>query len=263
MGRYLKWSLVGGAVGMLAGTFAFPVFQAWIREFQGLITGLAAVFAASITIGKMDATIRTMERTDEAAQFRHEQSQRQSQNALALAREIERESERRHRQMMALTLRSDRLKVSRLVGPVLPSIIRAIAELGSIISRTGLDDVGSQMLFVSEVENCVNFLTHYLNNPQMKEAYELFDGKLAIDFQDAQYRANHLRAAAQNLMEEIRNKSKEGEPEVTIFVAVQSDLKSMMIRAQLLKNCLEEVRQGLSALADLYLSEGYALGTNI
>ncbi|ARM89268.1 hypothetical protein RHEC894_CH02991 [Rhizobium sp. CIAT894] len=263
MGPYLKWSLVGGAVGLLAATFAFPVFQAWIREFQGLITGLAAVFAATITIGKMDATIQTMERTDEAAQRRHEQAQRQSQKALALSREIEQKSEQRHRQMMALTLRADRLKVSRSVGPFLPAIVQAIADLKSLISRTGLDDVGSQMLFVAEVENFANGIVQIIGNPRMKEAYELFEGKLAIEL-DASISSGHsLHAEAQSLLQDIRTRSGQAVAELEILAYSQGRIKTMMIHTMLFKGCLEGVRDGLNGLASLYLSEATALRIDI
>ncbi|QIO60669.1 hypothetical protein [Rhizobium leguminosarum] len=263
MGRYLQWGLMGGAVGILVATAVFPIFQLWISQFQGLITGLAAVTAAAITIRKMDATIRTMERTDDAGQRRHEQSQRQSRKALALSQEIEQKSERRHRQMMALTLRADRLKVSRSVEPFLPAIVQAIADLKSIISRTGLDDVGSQMTFVAEVENFAIAIAQIIGNPQMKEAYELFEGKLAIDLNEAINRARSFHVEAQGLFSEIRTRSGNAEAEDEIFAISQGRIKSMRIRAILLKGCLEEVRDGLNKLASLYLSEATAFRIDI
>ncbi|MEH7868770.1 hypothetical protein V7795_16540 [Rhizobium laguerreae] len=206
-----------------------------IYDFQTLITGLAAVGAAYLTI-------------------------RQSQSALALSREIEQKSELRHRQMMALTLRADRLKVSRSVEPFLPAIIQAIADLKSIISRTGLEDVGSQMQFAAEVENFANAIAQIIGNPQMKEAYELFEGKLAIDLDDAIRRARNLKAEAHTVFLEIRTRS--GQALETVGNP-QGSIKTMMIHAMLFEGCLKELRDGLDGLASLYLSEATALKMDI
>ncbi|TAV99979.1 hypothetical protein ELI24_17110 [Rhizobium ruizarguesonis] len=205
-----------------------------IYDFQTLIAGIAAVLAAAFTI-------RTMEKTD-------------------------RESERRHRQLMELTLRADRLKVSRSVKPFLPAIIQAIADVSNFIHPTGIDEikgVGSQMVYASGVENYTTGLSQILNNPQLNEAYQLFEGKLAIDLEQARQQVAALQSAGRSLFKEIKTKSTAGDPEVEIFVAAQSRIKSLTIKAILLKGCLEEVRIGLSTLSNLYLSKGYPLRDNI
>ncbi|MGO7022868.1 hypothetical protein ACCS69_03395 [Rhizobium johnstonii] len=205
-----------------------------IYDFQTLITGIAAVLAAAITI-------RTMEKTD-------------------------RESDRRHRQLMELTLRPDRLKVSRSVEPFLPAIIQAIADLNNIIHPTGIDDVedvGRQMIYADGVDNYTTALMQILANPQLNEAYLLFEGKLAIDLEQARERVARVQSAGRNLFKEIKTKTIAGETEVEIFVAAQSSIKSLTINAILLKGCLEDVRSGLSTLSDLYLSKGHPLRDNI
>ncbi|MGO7903629.1 hypothetical protein AB9E09_03025 [Rhizobium leguminosarum] len=90
MWRYLMWGVTGGVIGALGAILAFPVFQAWVREFQTLIAGLLAVAAAAVTVQRMDATIRTMEKTDQAA-------------------------ERRHQDTRNLMIRADRLKIEVLL----------------------------------------------------------------------------------------------------------------------------------------------------
>lgn len=205
-----------------------------IYDFQTLITGIAAVLAAAITI-------RTMEKTD-------------------------RESDRRHRQLMELTLRPDRLKVSRSVEPFLPAIIQAIADLNNIIHPTGIDEtkeVGSQMVYAAGVENYTTALMQILGNPQLNEAYQLFEGKLAIDLEQARQQVAWVQSAGRSLFKEIKTKSIAGEPDIEIFVAAESSIKSLTINAILLRGCLEEVRSGLSTLSDLYLSKGYPLRDNI
>ncbi|MGO6954138.1 hypothetical protein ACC740_05400 [Rhizobium ruizarguesonis] len=205
-----------------------------IYDFQTLITGIAAVLAAAITI-------RTMEKTDG-------------------------ESDRRHRQLMELTLRPDRLKISRSVEPFLPAVIKAIADLNNIIHPTGIDEiksVGSQMVYASGVDNYTTALSQILGNPQLNEGYQLFEGKLAIDLDQARQRVARLQSAGRSLFNEIKTKSIAGESEIEIFVAAQSSIKSLTIHAILLQGCLQEVRSGLSNLSDLYLSKGYPLGDNI
>jgi hypothetical protein len=172
MGRYLRWCLVGGAVGMLAATFAYPVFQAWIREFQGLITGLAAVFAAAITIGKMDATIRTMERTDDAAQRRHEQAQRQS-------RTVEGNSERRHLQLLNLSLRSARLTVSRSVFPMVEFIEDALEDIEGWRHRLIAEDGGWTISEnMTDFDKMAGSWHAIVNNKQLTIAENYYDGDM-------------------------------------------------------------------------------------
>jgi len=84
-------------------------------DFQTLIGGLFAVFAAWWTV-------ITMETTDQAAQERHEQT-------LAQNRKAEDENNRRHRQLMQLTVRGDMLRVDRLLVPALSNFQTARQQI--------------------------------------------------------------------------------------------------------------------------------------
>ncbi|MBB2715605.1 hypothetical protein EFR00_25040 [Rhizobium sophoriradicis] len=123
-----------------------------IYDFQTLITGLAAVFAAAVTI-------RTMERTD-------------------------RESERRHRELVMIQMRPERLKVSRALFP-------QIQDLRDIVSQFhDFDKVGSELpppcrgtpewYWLTEVSKrylpCFDRIQSVLLRRQFQEGIVLFDG---------------------------------------------------------------------------------------
>ena len=102
---------IGFAATALAATAVFPAWKALIYDFQTLITGLAAVTAAVLTI-------RTMEETDKSAQDRHEQ-------LVANARTADAVAQRRHEQLVETSLRRDRLIIERMLYP---RMIRLLTE---------------------------------------------------------------------------------------------------------------------------------------
>jgi hypothetical protein len=225
MRRYVWAAIVGAGIGFAIGIPLFPVWEAWVSEFQTLIAALLAIVVGYLTIQKMA--------------------------------DIDRQVGWRHNQLIDLTLRPDRLKITRSVDPFLPAIAQAISNLEGVISWPSRADVSSQMLFVAEIENYADALAVIISNPLIKEGNQLFDGKLTIDLQDAEYRVIRLQALTMSLMEEIRTKSAKGELEVKIFVSVQHQIKSIITAAKLLKICLQDVRDGFERLNVLYLPQGY------
>jgi hypothetical protein len=83
--RYILSATLGFTIVGLGIMPAFPIWQAWIYEFQTLITGLAAVGAAT-------GTAWVMIKTDAA-------------------------QDRRHQETVSLSLRPDRLRVERMLFP--------------------------------------------------------------------------------------------------------------------------------------------------
>ncbi|MGO8323702.1 hypothetical protein ACC811_02325 [Rhizobium ruizarguesonis] len=162
MGRYLQWGLMGGAVGMLVATALFPVFQVWVSQFQGLITGLAAVTAAAITIRKMDATIQTMERTDRAAENRHEQTRR-------------------------LTLRADRLKIERMMMPQLGNLAGLTRALDVLLSDVTWEfttrDIASIQVKRESFDQLARSLKRLIHRPQWTDAAPLWGGRLTHELE--------------------------------------------------------------------------------
>ncbi|WP_143540231.1 MFS transporter [Rhizobium chutanense] len=147
----MKWAGIGAALGALVGIAIFPVWQAWVNQFQTLITGIAAVLAATITI-------RTMERTD-------------------------RESERRHRELVSIQTRPDRLKVSRALFPQIQDLRDIHFELSDLydgkIEPPPGDDT-REWSWVTEVSR--RYLPRFdeidrvLSRHQFQQGIVLFDG---------------------------------------------------------------------------------------
>ncbi|TBZ98262.1 hypothetical protein E0H56_03910 [Rhizobium leguminosarum bv. viciae] len=158
MRPYVKAAGRGAAIGALLAMFVFPVWQAWINQFQGLITGLAAVGAAAFTIAKMEKTIRVMERTDSA-------------------------SERRHRQLISTQLRPDRLKVSRALHPQIEDLRHIQFQLHDFYNVGSQLPPGQESLewrWLTEVSKryhpCFEDIRRVLNRQQFREGVGLFDG---------------------------------------------------------------------------------------
>ncbi|MBB3462004.1 hypothetical protein [Rhizobium sp. BK377] len=129
-----------------------------IYDFQTLITGLAAVLAAAFTVGKMQQTIDVMERTD-------------------------RESDRRHRELVGLTRRPDRLRLQRAVFPQLQDLQEISSRFVDFenIRETMRPDQGSPDLsWLRQVteRHRVDFeeLDKILHRRQFLDGVNLFDG---------------------------------------------------------------------------------------
>ncbi|MGM5088024.1 hypothetical protein ACD589_15170 [Rhizobium sp. 814_E9_N1_1] len=172
MWPYLKAIGAGAAIVALLAMFIFPVWQAWISQFQGLITGLAAVGAAAFTIAKMEKTIRVMERTDSA-------------------------SERRHRQLMRLSLRADKLRIERMYFPhsrELQTLHRKLTELADITAANDTQKIDPIRL---ELELTADSVRSIVSGEEWKAAGNLFGGILTHQVKDLLSAAHRLGYAAQ------------------------------------------------------------------
>ncbi|APO76084.1 hypothetical protein AM571_CH03290 [Rhizobium etli 8C-3] len=121
-----------------------------IYDFQTLITGFAAVGAAY-------ATVRAMQKTDKKA-------------------------DKRHRDLMELSLRSDRLKVDRAINPFVDLLSEHEEHIGSLV----------RILAKADGEAAVDLYREYgyfgrqaggllalLGSPQLHQADDLLDGNSA------------------------------------------------------------------------------------
>ncbi|QIO68176.1 hypothetical protein [Rhizobium leguminosarum] len=132
-----------------------------IYDFQTLITGLAAVLAAAFTVGKMQQTIDVMERTD-------------------------RESDRRHRELTKLGLRSEKLKMERVLFPQLFELratlehFKDFGDLREIIEPDRPEHLDVDWHWFSEVtrRHADDFakIREVLQRPQFIDGLPLFDG---------------------------------------------------------------------------------------
>lgn len=122
-----------------------------IYDFQTLLTGIAAVLAAAITI-------RTMEKTD-------------------------RQSERRHRELMIIQLRPDQLKVSRALHPQiehLNHISFQFHDFDNVSSQLQPGTATPEWQWLTEVSKrylpCFEEIDRVLNRGQFRDGVILFDG---------------------------------------------------------------------------------------
>ncbi|MBB2685166.1 UNVERIFIED_ORG: hypothetical protein GGD47_002754 [Rhizobium etli] len=165
--RVLFAGIIALAAALLIPSVAGGVADPWgkfVSDYQTLITGLAAVGAATWTIS-------VMERTDA----------RQGQ---------------RHAQLVELALRGDRLAVQRAIYPQ----IEEIREIGAMIGRLKTDmlqantydgqiRIMASRSWMAEVA-CGN-LDELLKREQFKEGSRFFDGTLT-------YKLHWLRETARN-----------------------------------------------------------------
>lgn len=126
----------------------------FIYDYQTLITGIAAVFAAGYTV-------RQMRITDEM-------------------------SEKRHRELVSLQLRADRLRVERLLFPALGDLEDALKKVSnfnlSVVQKILDDEPDNARLLIESLEReCFEVLS-ILGNSQFKAAEDLFDGDLALRY---------------------------------------------------------------------------------
>ncbi|TBB53421.1 hypothetical protein ELH44_06940 [Rhizobium ruizarguesonis] len=240
MRRYLKSAGIVGAVVAVAAIFVFPVWQAWVYQFQTLITGVAAVGAAFLTI-------RQSQRAERNAERRH-------QLALDQSRAIEQASEIRHRQLLRIGLRPNQLKVSRSVEPFLPFLEQAISDARQLIFRAG-DATNDLDLFalVGVARDYALSLGSVLQNPQIKEAYELFEGNLANDLANASARANDLLLSVQEMDTQIREMERALKLNGEIFTAARRQISELTVTIGYVKFAIEDVRDGFNKLKRQYL----------
>ncbi|WP_160012500.1 hypothetical protein [Rhizobium sp. 18055] len=152
MMRYRTAAGIGLVAGAIAAIFIFPIWQAWINEFQALLTGVAAVIAAYLAI-------------------------RQSQST-------EYSSERRHSELVRLQLRPDKLRIERGINPQLRHLVDnhgAIREASKISTsdfsqRPGAAEYHWLSAVVDILPDLV-YLKSTLSRPQFRDAFHLFNGE--------------------------------------------------------------------------------------
>ncbi|MGN7715224.1 hypothetical protein [Agrobacterium radiobacter] len=137
------------------GGHAGDGWRNFIYDFQTLIGGGAAIIAAWYTVGQMRIT-------DE-------------------------KSELRHRELVALQLRSDRLRIERLLFPSLGDLEDDYEKISEVDFSTLRKLVDSEPLSVSAVmqqlaKDCEETL-EILKRRQFQDASDLFDGHLAFQHQ--------------------------------------------------------------------------------
>lgn len=125
-------------------------WRTWIYDFQTLITGVAAVTAATLTI-------RTMERTD----YRQE---------------------KRHRELVELTLRADRLRIDRVIFPQMQELAAAanqVAEAAASFAEISISgpktDLETRLAVVDSVLSRIQWI---MVRSVWDDARPLFSGYL-------------------------------------------------------------------------------------
>ncbi|QIO60668.1 TrbC/VirB2 family protein [Rhizobium leguminosarum] len=154
-GRVIFAGIVVVAAALLIPAVAGGVADPWgkfVSDFQTLITGLAAVGAATWTIS-------VMEKTD--------------------ARQGE-----RHAQLIELSLRGDRLAVERAIYPQVEGLSGmcwqfAFLKTGMLKANTYRGQLSVIVQYARVVETCCRDLVALLEREQLVEGSRLFDGILA------------------------------------------------------------------------------------
>jgi hypothetical protein len=214
--RYQRAAWIGGAVGAIVAIAIFPVFQAWVNEFQTLITGLLAVFAAHYTV-------RQMRRSDK-------------------------KSDDRHNQLMELSLRPTRLKVSRSVFPTLLGFYDAIADAKKYIARCNVEITSNYESFVELIRDIEGFcatISGALADPQLMQAYELFDGKMSDSFNRAVHSNKSLQDQRHLTQAAITNERHQWKDADEVFHRTKHHINDIFIELELLRLSLVEFSESL------------------
>ncbi|MCI9865842.1 hypothetical protein RHIZ_07800 [Rhizobium skierniewicense] len=127
----------------------------FVSEFQTLIGGIFAIFAAYFTVWQMRTT--------------------------------DSQAERQHAQQMALSIRHDGLTIDRASSPDLQEIDDALEKIEDLMVSLKNPQTGRQLLReeVDLVFGTVEFLSDRLNRPNVKAAEKLFHGDLTEHLQKA------------------------------------------------------------------------------
>lgn len=126
----------------------------FIYDFQTLIGGGAAIIAAWYTI-------RQMRITDE-------------------------KSEARHRELVALQLRSDRLRVERMLFPALSDLEDCYEAISDVkmetLKQIASDEPTNVAIVLQQIGSDCYETLRIVRRPTFKEAQDLFDGDLAYQY---------------------------------------------------------------------------------
>ncbi|WP_349041360.1 hypothetical protein [Agrobacterium sp. SORGH_AS 787] len=148
-----------------------------IFDFQTLITGLLAVGAATWTVA-------TMEKTD-------------------------RRAEERHRQLVNLSVRADRLRVERLMVPALSQLEFHYEVYSAVAVKKLKEMLPEAPLLVAEVASQAlgssHHVTHVISTKPFAEALDLFSGDLAYRYGLMEAGALGFEANVSNLISFCRD----------------------------------------------------------
>ncbi|MGR8925050.1 hypothetical protein ACU8MB_15040 [Rhizobium leguminosarum] len=155
MARYAMSAIFGFAIVAMLAMFTFPVWQAWIFQFQTLLAGLFAVGAAYATVNQM--------RTSDVR------------------------ADQRHSEVLELAIRSDRLKLERALVPFLRHLWIAHGSAKILQPRVpnfqdeiepGLGYTDSQLQFqIDVIWNIYRDLEEIFQAPAFIAGSDLFGGK--------------------------------------------------------------------------------------
>ncbi|RVJ75110.1 hypothetical protein [Sinorhizobium medicae] len=200
--------------------------DAWrntIYDFQTLFTGLAAVAAAAMTI-------LVMERTD--------------------ARQ-----EERHRELVQLSLRADRLRISRAVHPQLDELPYFFEDIDQLCHAfTGDPSKIRKSIYDDppQYARIIKNLLVFMNRTDFREARPLFDGDTAYAYDRIIDASEHLDKLWGGYEQQIRNQLRDQRTEAEILDWLLQDALITRRFLETLVEHLEGFYTGLRGLADEY-----------
>ncbi|MCY1669318.1 hypothetical protein [Rhizobium sp. SL86] len=162
-------SIIFGEPRLIEGQRGGDAWRNILFDFQTLIGGLLAIFAAWWTVD-------TMERTDVSAEARH-------QRTIDEGRAVERNSHARHQELVDLSQRAEKLKVERVINPQRSEVEvldRKARQLSEVWPRIVNGEPGVWGRWVIAINSLVRDLHDVLHRPQFVGGEELFDGNLAF-----------------------------------------------------------------------------------
>ncbi|MBP1844782.1 hypothetical protein J2046_003049 [Rhizobium petrolearium] len=150
LGGMLALIMFGGEPGIFG--FGGNWWRKQLYDFQTLITGILAVSAAGATVWQMRAT--------------------------------DRENERRHRQLVTVSLRSDRLSIERMLIPQFGELKILYKDLknapGFEGPSDGIEDIEAVVAYAKEGRRMFNGVEKVIDRPHWAAAEKLFGGLLTF-----------------------------------------------------------------------------------
>ena len=162
-----------GEPALVDGRTGGDPWRNWVYDFQTLITGLAAVGAATWTISVMESTDR--KQTD------------------------------RHRELVELNQRSDLRRLERAIEPQLEELEDiAVSLAGSELDPALFKDQRGDPVYNLVTSAAANYLTavrriyDVLERKQFVDGSELFDGRLTYSLRELFEKSEYLRGALED-----------------------------------------------------------------
>lgn len=146
----------------------------WIKDYQGILGGVFAIIAALLTV-------------------------------LAMV-DIDSRAEIRHQQLVSLTLRSDALRVERLIVPHFQTYVRSARELWEL-KRPIFQDLSSQnqaeLRNAWEFQAKVDALRRQLDGEKWVDAKDLMGGELSATYDEVKRGLNDVAILAQGALSNL------------------------------------------------------------